>query len=251
MPALPLRAPCAARAGPAPARTAAPPPPPPPPPALPRRAALRLLAALAAAAAPLALSTQPAAAAAAEPPAGNAAVQAALERRGLGRYVRKKRIDGVESYLAPILAARGELARVGRVMLGAPADARRLLRAGAFAGLRENVRAVGEYAADADAARGAALVTGALGALEALDGALLVASRGGGEEGGGGDAARAALDALGAALDALLAAAPADAAARARAVVAALEDGAPGGSGGGAGAPLDEAELERLQTLVR
>lgn len=87
---------------------------------------------------------------------------------------------------------------------GDPAEARRLLRSGAFEGLRDNVRAVGEYAAAAAApAPTLASATDFFAAVQALDFVFFKAARDGvaipvGE-------AQARLDAAVAALDALLA----------------------------------------------
>ena len=109
--------------------------------------------------------------------AENTAVTASL-----GRYVKKKKLDRIDSYVAPLLAARDQLIRVGRVMctfslvflsfpplfqyifflillsrshirkhtsknaVQDPGTARSLLRSGALKGLRASVKAVGEYA---------------------------------------------------------------------------------------------------------
>jgi hypothetical protein len=180
---------------------------------------------------------QPAAAAA----AGNDAVTA-----GLKRYVRKKKLDAIDSYLAPLLNAKDQLVRVGRVMLQDPAAARQLLRSGAFTGLRSSARAMGEYAArERGQQAGAELVTNFLGSLEALDVALLQASRGGEPVG---DAATQKLVACRAALDVLLAAAPADALEKAGKVAAAAAADVDGEVGDGG--EIDEAELVRLQKLL-
>ncbi|PRW45473.1 autophagy-related 16 [Chlorella sorokiniana] len=159
--------------------------------ALPRRSALA--AALAAAAAPW-LASGPAL-------ADNDAVKA-----GLAKYVKKKKLERLDSYVPPLLAARDQLIRIGRVMLQDPANARQLLRSGEFSGLRDNVRSLGEYASQrAGDESGRALVRGFFTALEALDGALRQAERG---EEGLPEGARAKLDATVEALDKLLATVP-------------------------------------------
>lgn len=49
-------------------------------------------------------------------------------------------------YVPLVLEAQDQLVAVGRAMIDQTAAARELLRAGAFTGLRDNIRAVGEYA---------------------------------------------------------------------------------------------------------
>lgn len=128
---------------------------------------------------------------------------------------------------------------------GDPGEARLLLRSGAFEGLRDNVRAVGEYAvtAAATAAAGAApapatppvrLAPDFFAAVQALDFVFFKAARDGVPVPAGD--AQAKLDAAVSALDALLATVPADVLAGARAVVEASGGGSGGGGGGGKGA---------------
>lgn len=99
--------------------------------------------------------------------------------RGLSKYVKKKKLDKIDSYLPPLFLARDQLIRVGRVMLQSPADARQQLRSGAFSGLRENARSVGDYVSREknDDAVGNALVSNVFKELEAVDFGLLSASR--------------------------------------------------------------------------
>lgn len=99
--------------------------------------------------------------------------------RGLSKYVKKKKLDKIDSYLPPLFLARDQLIRVGRVMLQSPSDARQQLRSGAFSGLRENVRSVGDYVSREknDEAVGNALVSNVFKELEAVDFGLLSASR--------------------------------------------------------------------------
>lgn len=101
--------------------------------------------ALAAAALPLLLAgwtgaTAPAAVAAA------ADTSSSYTRRGLGAYIKKKQLDPLDTYVPLVLEARDQLDAVGRAMLDQTAAARQLLRSGAFTGLRDNIRAIGEYA---------------------------------------------------------------------------------------------------------
>jgi hypothetical protein len=99
--------------------------------------------------------------------------------RGLGKYVKKKKLDKIDTYLPPLFLARDQLVRVERVSLQSPADARQQLRSGAFSGLRDTVRSVGEYISREknDEALGKRLVAGFFKELEAIDFALLSATR--------------------------------------------------------------------------
>ncbi|KAL4437306.1 hypothetical protein ABPG75_004445 [Micractinium tetrahymenae] len=174
---------------------------------LPRRSALA--AALAGAAAPWLFS-------------GAALADNEAVKAGLNRYVKKKKLERLDTYVPPLLEARGQLIRVGRVMLQDPAAARQLLRSGVFAGLRDNIRSLGEYASQrAGDSSGTELVRGFFAELEGLDGALRQAIRGG--EGLPEDA-RGRVDATIAALDKLLATVPEEDLARAQRVVEAIRE---------------------------
>ncbi|PSC73623.1 hypothetical protein C2E20_3042 [Micractinium conductrix] len=143
-------------------------------------------------------------------------------KAGLNRYVKKKKLERLDTYVPPLLEARGQLIRVGRVMLQDPAAARELLRSGVFGGLRDNVRSLGEYASQcAGDASGTNLVRGFFTELEGFDGALRQAARGGDPLP---EDARTRLEAVVAALDALLATVPADDFEQAQRVVAAIQD---------------------------
>jgi hypothetical protein len=41
-------------------------------------------------------------------------------KAGLSRYVKKKKLERIDTYIAPLLEAKGQLVRVGRVMREAP-----------------------------------------------------------------------------------------------------------------------------------
>ncbi|KAL4439481.1 hypothetical protein ABPG77_008810 [Micractinium sp. CCAP 211/92] len=143
-------------------------------------------------------------------------------KAGINRYVKKKKLERLDTYVPPLLEARGQLIRVGRVMLQDPAAARQLLRSGVFAGLRDNVRSLGEYASErAGNSSGRDLVRGFFVELEGLDGALREAVRSG--EGLPADA-RGRVDATVAALDRLLATVPEEDYARAQQVVEAIRE---------------------------
>lgn len=161
--------------------------------------------------------------------------------RGFDAYIRKRSLAPVDAYLPAVLAARAQLEAVepllgegggGAERVGAPfsqrshpfatptpllsplsaddpREARILLRSGAFEGLRDNVRAVGEFAAAADNAAAAAAPAAFFGAVQELDFELFAAVREARAPDAGLTRGKAA--AAVAALDALLAAAPPDA----------------------------------------
>jgi len=67
-------------------------------------------------------------------------------RRGIGRYIKKKSLEPLETYVPAVVAARNQLRRAGTIMKDDLQKARELLRSGAFDGLRDNIRALGDYA---------------------------------------------------------------------------------------------------------
>lgn len=181
---------------------------------------------------------------------------------GLSKYVKKKKLDRIDTYLAPLIEAKGQLIRVGRVMLQDPKEARSLLRSGIFAGLRDDVRAVGEYASQKDGgspATGAALVSGFFRPLEQLD--FLLNRDAKQNKPGDGEEEKKALEETIAGLDALLASAPDSLLKRAQSVVDSFKDTTTGNDNGGStdvptveGNTQDgggnEAELQRLSKLL-
>lgn len=69
---------------------------------------------------------------------------------GMDRYIKRKRTDPLESYIPGVLVAQAQLLLVpGVVESEGLAAARDLLRKGAFVGLRDNVRAIAEFATPA------------------------------------------------------------------------------------------------------
>ena len=64
------------------------------------------------------------------------------------KYLKKKRLEPLASYVPAVLVAQSQLLDVPSAaeQFGLEA-ARALLREGAFVGLRDNVRAIGDYAA--------------------------------------------------------------------------------------------------------
>jgi hypothetical protein len=193
--------------------------------------------------------------------AANDAVQA-----GLSKYVKKKKLDRIDTYLAPLIEAKGQLIRVGRVMLQEPGEARKLLRSGIFAGLRDDVRAVGEYASQKEgenAATGTALVSGFFKPLEQLDYLLNRDAKQG--KPGDGEEERKALEETIVGLEALLYSAPDSVLKRAQSVVDSFKESDQKGNTSGdvpavdtlslegdnrSGSGNSEAELQRLSKLL-
>ncbi|CAG9467491.1 unnamed protein product [Pedinophyceae sp. YPF-701] len=138
--------------------------------------------------------------------------------RGIDKYIRKRKLDPLETYLPPMIQGREQVLLVAEV-LDDPKSARSLLREGAMKGFRENARAVGQYSKENGGPEKAEAI---FKQLEALDLTLASALR---DEKSVLDeqAARRQLDAAITAVDALLAAAPPDAVAQARRVVAVIE----------------------------
>jgi hypothetical protein len=66
--------------------------------------------------------------------------------RGLDAYIRKKQLDPLDTYVPLVLEAREQLARASDLVEADVRAARQLLRSGPLGGLRDNVRAIGEYA---------------------------------------------------------------------------------------------------------
>ncbi|KAF5836006.1 hypothetical protein DUNSADRAFT_6576 [Dunaliella salina] len=94
----------------------------------------------------------------------------AQAERGLAKYIKKKALDPLETYVPVILEAREQLLEAGEVMGTSPDLARQLLRSGPFGAVRENVRVLGEYAViNGQAEKAAPLVNGFFKALEDYD----------------------------------------------------------------------------------
>lgn len=90
--------------------------------------------------------------------------------KGLSKYIKQKQLDPLETYVPVVLQARSQLVDAGQVMLSDVTGARQLLRTGAFSGLRDNVRALGEYAVkNGRSSTARELVTGFFTALESYD----------------------------------------------------------------------------------
>ncbi|KAL2653850.1 hypothetical protein R1flu_021978 [Riccia fluitans] len=97
------------------------------------------------------------------------------------KYIKRKKLDPLETYVPTILLAQSQFQEVdGQLDKEASklADARSLLRNGPAASLRTDIRAVAQYAAESGNEGGASTaVDQCLSALEDLDGLLLQASR--------------------------------------------------------------------------
>lgn len=175
--------------------------------------------------------------------ADNPAVQ-----RGLNVYVKKKKLDRIDSYLPPLFLAKEQLVRVQRIV-DSPADARSQLRSGSFSGLRENIRSVGEYVSreKGDDGIGKRLVAAFFGELEAADFALLSASRT--EEGKRAELvveARARLEGTIKALDALVAELPQDVVEKSKSIADAVDSL----DAEAAMDEVDQGEAERLGRIL-
>lgn len=99
--------------------------------------------------------------------------------RGLSRYIKKKKLDPIDTYLPTVLQARKQLLKAGTVMKQNATDARTLLRKGSFSGLRDTVKALGEFATEAGMPQQKAgqLVNNFLSSLQKLDNTLISSLR--------------------------------------------------------------------------
>lgn len=180
---------------------------------------------------------------------------ASTSGRGLSAYIKKKQLDPLETYVPLMLEARLVLASSRELATSNAAVARELLRSGPYNGLRDNIRALGEYAARAeggDAAAATGLVSAFFQALESYDRLLYTAVREQTNPAAGDvDAKVSALDA---AFGDLLATVPADVVRRAQDVLdvtqakaAAVAEGGGGPGAAAAGAVTDEELLQLLR----
>ncbi|CAL8461812.1 g1343 [Coccomyxa elongata] len=169
----------------------------------------------------------------------------AAERRGIGRYIKKKALDPLITYVPAVLQAQKQLLSAGQLMGEDPVEARVALRSGAFEGLRDNVRALGEYAASNKSAteqEAKELVAHAFGRLQDFDFELFQAIR---NKEKVSDAAGAKLQSAAHALDRLLATVPASELDQAKNILEAIEKGGRPGQ-----IPSQKAvDFERLQRL--
>lgn len=158
-----------------------------------------------------------------------------LAERGLSRYIRKKQLDPLVTYVPLVLEARNQLAASWALVTQEddPKAARELLRTGALGSVRDNVRALGEYAVKNGAVSSAGeLVTSFFMSLEEYDQKLLAVVKQAAalntEE------TRLSLDQAVSALDTLIATVPSADLDKARAILATSNQK------GGAGAGLDK-----------
>lgn len=63
---------------------------------------------------------------------------ASFVQRGISQYVKKRKLDPIESYIPPILAAKLELQLAKAGLAENLEEARQLLRTGPFDGVRDN-----------------------------------------------------------------------------------------------------------------
>lgn len=99
--------------------------------------------------------------------------------RGLSRYIKKKKLDPIDTYIPTVLQARKQLVKAGTVMKQDAQAARTLLRKGSFSGLRDTVKALGEFATDAGmpTEKAQQLVNNFLMSLQVLDNTLITSLR--------------------------------------------------------------------------
>ncbi|EFJ16950.1 hypothetical protein SELMODRAFT_233833 [Selaginella moellendorffii] len=103
-------------------------------------------------------------------------------RAGLEKYMKKKKLDPLETYIPGIILCQSQFQELVEAKLGGEKveyqDARALLRSGPAGSLRSNIRAVAEYASESgDGAAAADAVKLCLRSLEDLDSLLLRRSR--------------------------------------------------------------------------
>ncbi|MEW5310850.1 MAG: hypothetical protein WDW38_002611 [Sanguina aurantia] len=67
-------------------------------------------------------------------------------RRGLDQYIQRKQLDPLETYLPIVIQAQQQIEESGRLAPTNLVAAKLLLRTGPLLGIRENIRAIGEYA---------------------------------------------------------------------------------------------------------
>jgi len=172
---------------------------------------------------------------------------AVVDARGLERYIRKKELDPLETYVPPILAALEQLK--DSVELASTAEgvevSRKLLREGAFTGLRDNVRAVALYAERSGREGAGELVGGFFAALQDYDSLLFRCARESRapSEDELRDSSTAAIEALKAVLGTL----PDDVRERSESIFEKVKERAgEGRSGGGSGENVADPKLEAI-----
>eukprot|EP00884_Botryococcus_braunii_P015979 jgi/Botrbrau1/3064/Bobra.0070s0057.1 len=103
----------------------------------------------------------------------------AVAEQGLTRYIRKRKLDPLDTYVPTVLRAKMQLIEAGTIMESDPTKARLLLRQGAFTGLRDSIKAMGEYASQSglESTLAAKMVSDFFSAVEGLDFALFDAIR--------------------------------------------------------------------------
>ncbi|CAL5222659.1 g5056 [Coccomyxa viridis] len=164
----------------------------------------------------------------------------------MNRYIKKKSLDPLETYVPAVIQAREQLVDAGKLMVQDPIEARIRLRSSAFEGLRDNIRALGEYATTNNAASERAakdLVNRTFGTIQDFDFQLFSANR---NKEPVGKEAETKLEQAISAMDDLLATVPADSMSKAREVLKSIESRALARSNGDAVEAYDEQMLQRL-----
>lgn len=113
--------------------------------------------------------------------ATEAAVAAAEVPGAFSKYIKRKKLDPLDTYVAPVLLSQSQFQDLEVKLLSDKpeyGDSRSLLRSGPASSLRSNIRAVAQYASEAgDGQSAVEAVDQCIGSLEELDGLLLRASR--------------------------------------------------------------------------
>lgn len=89
-------------------------------------------------------------------------------KAGLEKYVKRKKLDPLESYVPLVIQARELL---GKVDLTDAKGSRQLLRSGPFYGIRTCIRSIGDYAAETDlsSSEASTLVSDVFSSLDNFD----------------------------------------------------------------------------------
>lgn len=160
---------------------------------------------------------------------GNQGKDDAARAAGFDKYLKRKKLDPLDTYVPTVLLAQSQFQEVdGKLDEGGEqkkySDARSLLRTGPAASLRTDIRAVAQYAAETgsdDGTAASAAVDQCLSALEDLDSLLFQASR---SQGAPVERMRKDLTMTVSALDRLLATVPAPILEKSRAIADAYKE---------------------------
>jgi len=166
---------------------------------------------------------------------------------GIDKYVKKKDLDPIETYVPPVLAARDQLLD-SKPQLDSSDNAesiRGALRSGAFDGLRDNIRVIGLYAQKAGRSDSASLVKNFFSSLQTYDAALFSSVR---YSTWDSDDLRNKLEGVVKAMDDLLDTVPRGALEKSKSVVEKVRSSASGAENGSGGTDAEGAPEEMTTT---